>query len=248
MSPVVPSLRVGDRAWLASASGGGRSAGDDVAAPGTFSASTASTSSRGPHGERRRGDGEDQPGRSGDEELPRDGRPVVHPRPPPLEQVRPGAGSLDLVLDHVGERGLDEFARMIRFLGRPSPGTTTGSRAARRRPRAAGASSATSTWLSTSRSPWGTRARAVAERPHRVEDLQRPAAATRRPRAERTRRARRSDECAADFRPAVPAGPAAGRAEPRPVTAPSPGRSCPTWTPHGARETTTILGHLAPSG
>ena len=32
------------------------------------------------------------------------GGPVVHQAAPPLEQVRPGVGGLDLVLDHVGER------------------------------------------------------------------------------------------------------------------------------------------------
>ena len=175
------------------------------------------------------------------------GRPVVH-QPPPLEQVRPRVGGLRLVLEHVGERGLDDFTRMIRLLGGPVP---------ERRPEAVQHSGdlvvlehlrATSTWLSTSRSASGTRARCRRRAfAPRVEDLQRSAAATRRPRAERTRRARRPDERAADFRPAVPAGPAAGRAEPRTVTAPSPGRSCPASTPRRrARRTrspvTTIPG------
>jgi len=47
------------------------------------------------------------------------GRPLVHQPSVPLEQVRPRVGHLDLVLDHVRQRGLDDFTRMIRLLGRP---------------------------------------------------------------------------------------------------------------------------------
>ena len=39
----------------------------------------------------------------------------------PLEQVRPGVGRLDLVLDDVSQRRLDDFTRVIRFLGGPIP-------------------------------------------------------------------------------------------------------------------------------
>ena len=45
--------------------------------------------------------------------------PIVHEPPPPLEQVGPGIGHLDLVLDHVRERRLDDLAPMVRRLGRP---------------------------------------------------------------------------------------------------------------------------------
>ena len=38
------------------------------------------------------------------------GRPVVHQPPPQLEQVRTRVGRLDLVLDHVGQRRLDDLA------------------------------------------------------------------------------------------------------------------------------------------
>ena len=50
------------------------------------------------------------------------GRPVVHQPPPALKQVRPGVGRLDLVLDHVRQRRLDDLARVIGLLGRPVPG------------------------------------------------------------------------------------------------------------------------------
>ena len=86
------------------------------------------------------------------------GCPIVHEPPPPFEQVRPRVGRLHLVLDHVGERGLDDFTWMIRFLGGPIPERRPEAVAARRRPRGTGASSGTSTSLSTSRSASGTRA------------------------------------------------------------------------------------------
>ena len=38
--------------------------------------------------------------------------PVVHQRSPPLEQVRPRIGRLDLVLDHVSQRCLDHLPRV----------------------------------------------------------------------------------------------------------------------------------------
>ena len=47
------------------------------------------------------------------------GFPIVHEAPPPLEQVQPRARRLDLVADDVGERRLDDLARMVRLLGRP---------------------------------------------------------------------------------------------------------------------------------
>ena len=42
--------------------------------------------------------------------------PIVH-EPPPLEQVRPGVGRFDLVADDVGQRRLDDLARVVRLLG-----------------------------------------------------------------------------------------------------------------------------------
>ena len=36
---------------------------------------------------------------------------------PPLEQVRAGIGSFDLILDHVRQRRLDDLARVIRLIG-----------------------------------------------------------------------------------------------------------------------------------
>ena len=45
----------------------------------------------------------------------------VHEAPPPLEQVRPRVRRLDLVADDVGERRLDDLARMVRLPGRPVP-------------------------------------------------------------------------------------------------------------------------------
>ena len=47
------------------------------------------------------------------------GRPILHEPPPSLEQIRPRVGGLDLVLDHVAERRLNDFTRMNRFLGGP---------------------------------------------------------------------------------------------------------------------------------
>ena len=65
------------------------------------------------------------------------------------------SGSSTLVLDHVGQRRLDDFARVVRLLSRPIP---------ERRPEAmrhggdlgTGTSSAASTWLSACRSASGT--------------------------------------------------------------------------------------------
>ena len=48
-------------------------------------------------------------------------RPIVHQAPPTLEQVRPGVGRLDLVLDDMRQRGLDHFARMVGLLCCPVP-------------------------------------------------------------------------------------------------------------------------------
>ena len=47
--------------------------------------------------------------------------PIVHEPTPMREQVRPGVGSLHLVLDHMRQRRLDDLARMVRLLGRPVP-------------------------------------------------------------------------------------------------------------------------------
>ena len=49
------------------------------------------------------------------------GPPVVHEPASALEQVRAHVRRLDLVLDHMGQRSLDDLARMIRLLGRPVP-------------------------------------------------------------------------------------------------------------------------------
>ncbi len=49
------------------------------------------------------------------------GFPVVHEPPSPLEQVRAGVGRLDLVLDDVSQRCLDDLPRVVRLLGRPVP-------------------------------------------------------------------------------------------------------------------------------
>ena len=49
------------------------------------------------------------------------GRPLVHQPPAALEQVRPRVGRLDLVLDHVRQRRLDDLARVVRLLRRPIP-------------------------------------------------------------------------------------------------------------------------------
>ena len=49
------------------------------------------------------------------------GRPIVHQPPPAFEQVRPGVGSFDLVLDNVGQRRLDHLARVVRLLSGPVP-------------------------------------------------------------------------------------------------------------------------------
>ena len=38
------------------------------------------------------------------------GRPIVH-EPPPLEDIRPCVGGLDLVLNRVGRRGFDDFTQ-----------------------------------------------------------------------------------------------------------------------------------------
>ena len=84
--------------------------------------------------------------------------PIVHQQPSTLEQVRAGVGGLDLVLDDMGERRLDDFPADGPSSGPPSRGSWIGNRVARRRPRGTGASSGTSTWLSTSHSASGTRA------------------------------------------------------------------------------------------
>ncbi len=100
-------------------------------------------------------------GRSAPRARPRSRIPLPNEPPPTLEQVRPGVGRLDLVLDHVSQRGLDHFPRMVGFLGRPVP---------ERRPEAVsdggdpmvdgtGASWAASTPRSASRSASGTRGR-----------------------------------------------------------------------------------------
>ncbi len=73
-------------------------------------------------------------------------RPLVHQQPPSLEQVRARIGRLDLVLDHVSQRRLDDLARMVRHARPPSLGTRIGSRVEQRRSRGAGASWASSTW------------------------------------------------------------------------------------------------------
>ena len=44
-----------------------------------------------------------------------------HQPPAALEQVRPRVGRVDLVLDHVSQRGLDHLARVVRLLRRPVP-------------------------------------------------------------------------------------------------------------------------------
>ena len=49
--------------------------------------------------------------------------PILHQLASALEQVRAGIGRLDLVLDDVAERALDDFARVVRLLGRLVPGT-----------------------------------------------------------------------------------------------------------------------------
>ena len=43
--------------------------------------------------------------------------PIVHEYPPTLEQVRAGVRGLDLVLYDVGQRRLDDLARVVRLLG-----------------------------------------------------------------------------------------------------------------------------------
>ena len=60
--------------------------------------------------------------------MPADRRgPIIHQLPPPLEQVRPRVGGLDLVGNHVRQRRLDDLARMIGLFGSPVPkgGTET---------------------------------------------------------------------------------------------------------------------------
>ena len=49
------------------------------------------------------------------------GRPIDHQMAPALEQVRPGVDRLDLIPDDMGQRRLDDLARMVRLLGRPVP-------------------------------------------------------------------------------------------------------------------------------
>ena len=48
-------------------------------------------------------------------------RPFVHQPTPTLEQIRPRVGRLDLVLDHVSERRLDDLPRVVGLLRRPVP-------------------------------------------------------------------------------------------------------------------------------
>ena len=45
--------------------------------------------------------------------------PIVHEQPPPLEQVRASIGRFDWVADHVGQRRLDHFPRVVGLLCRP---------------------------------------------------------------------------------------------------------------------------------
>ena len=56
--------------------------------------------------------------------------PILHEPTPPLEQVRAPVGGLDLVANDVCKRRLRHLAGVVGLLGGPSPGTTTGSRAA----------------------------------------------------------------------------------------------------------------------
>ena len=49
------------------------------------------------------------------------GGPIVHQPPPTLEQVGACVNGLDLVLDHVRQRRLDDLARMVCLLRRPVP-------------------------------------------------------------------------------------------------------------------------------
>ena len=49
------------------------------------------------------------------------GGPIVHQSPPPFRQVRPRVGGLDLVLNNVGQRRLDDLAGVVGLLGGPVP-------------------------------------------------------------------------------------------------------------------------------
>ena len=52
---------------------------------------------------------------------PRRHSPVRRLWPPPLEQVRPRISRLGLVPDHMRKCRLDDFAWVVRLLGRPVP-------------------------------------------------------------------------------------------------------------------------------
>ena len=48
-------------------------------------------------------------------------RPLVHEPPPPLEQVGAPVRSLNLVLDHVRQRRIDDLPQVIGLFRRPVP-------------------------------------------------------------------------------------------------------------------------------
>ncbi len=105
------------------------------------------------------------------------GFPVVHQSPPPLEQVRAGIGRLDLVMHDMGQRRLDDLARVVGLLGRPVPEAGPEAMGHGGDPvlledgveRRVGQRLA-------ARAGEHERAVAAAERPRRAEDLQRPPA------------------------------------------------------------------------
>ena len=101
--------------------------------------------------------------------------PIVHEPPPPLEQVRAGVGRLDRILDSVRQRRLDDFARMVRLLGRPVP--EAGSESVRHAGDAAACEQkAQLRDNQPPAAPAREHERAVAERPRGGEDRQRPPA------------------------------------------------------------------------
>ena len=67
-------------------------------------------------------------------------RPVGHELSPPVEQVGPGVGGLDLVLDDVRQRRLDDLTRMVGLLGRPVPERGSEAMGHGRDPKVSGAS------------------------------------------------------------------------------------------------------------
>ncbi len=102
--------------------------------------------------------------------------PVVHELPPPVEQVGPGVGGLHLVLDDMRPRRLDDLTRMVGLLGRPVPERRTEAMGYSRDPKVL---ERLDQRRRRDRSPTPHREHeriAVAQRPRRVEDLQRPAA------------------------------------------------------------------------